>query len=124
MLVVVCVCMSWAGSPICAVLLSLRNNTAIPADLEFIFPTHREVDAEDWVEEAPLSPEQEKINDLMDAKVFDVEPRVARLGTCVCAPVCVSVRVCVLVYLCCVCVSECLIAVVYAPPAAASGLAL
>ena len=80
--VTVFVCVFVAGSPICALLVYLRNNTAIPADLEFIFPTHREVDAEDWVEEAPLSPEQEKINDLMDAKVFDVEPRVARLGAC------------------------------------------
>jgi hypothetical protein len=58
----------------------MRNNTSIPAEMEFIFPTQSEVDAEDWVEEAPLSPEMEKVNDLLTAKVFDVEPRKAKLG--------------------------------------------
>ena len=79
------------GSSIVACFVSLRNNTSIPAQFEFIFPTTKDVDAEDWAEEAPLTPEQEHINDLMDAKVFAIEPRKAKLGVCVggrCADCC------------------------------------
>jgi hypothetical protein len=65
-----------------AVFVSLRNNSAITAEFELLFPNATDVEMESWAENVPPSREEEMLNDLLEAKVFDIEPRKATLGAC------------------------------------------
>jgi hypothetical protein len=68
------------GSSPSIVTFSLRNNTAIPASFEFIYPTTKEVAVEPWAEGDEDKSEHDFVGDLVEARVFGVHPRSGQLG--------------------------------------------
>jgi hypothetical protein len=67
------------GSPPAVVLLQFRNNGKLPTNLDFQFPNEHDVDVEPWAEMDEPTRDELNDNELLERRVFDLQPRSLRL---------------------------------------------
>ena len=67
------------GTPAMVVFTSLRNVGKLATTVEFIFPNDLEVELEPWAEKGEPSDVEMLQNELVEEKIFDVQPRRKRL---------------------------------------------
>ncbi|KAA0177590.1 hypothetical protein FNF27_00760 [Cafeteria roenbergensis] len=63
------------GAPPEVFFWQLRNVSGLPADIELAFPSDSEIDTEQWTEPAEPSRSEVRTRQLLDRRVFDVQPR-------------------------------------------------
>jgi hypothetical protein len=69
-----------AGAPAEVVLLSFKNVSKLPLEFAFKMPNENDVEIEQWADAGEPTEDELRQNSIVDARLFEIEPRAARLA--------------------------------------------